>query len=142
MNRSEFENRINKGDIPRGRILIEDNVFNIPQRLKEIEKGLFVVLNVITQHYELHNEEQEHSTYCLTFPFEQLDSRAIDLTMERLSHRGENILLEIDRHNKAVEKSNEKRADDGYDQILREHFKFAHIRGKGIVVNKQKEVLA
>lgn len=141
MDNYEFKNRTNKGEIPKGRILIEGNVFDIPQRLKDIDKDFFVALNIKTQDFELHHEGQPHSTYCLTFPFGQLDSRAIDLVRERTAARGQDIMQEINKHNEAIERSNEKRADDGYDQILKEHYKFNHLRGRGITVNKQEGVL-
>lgn len=119
MNNDKLTYRINIGDTMPGLILVEDNVFNIPSRLKEIDPGYFVMFNPASQQYELHNEYQD-TTYCLTFPFDGLDCRAIDYTMETRIERKDIILKQIKRHNEKVEADRRNRFDDKIDYIARE----------------------
>lgn len=54
-------------------IKVEDDVFDIIKRIKEIDKDYFVVFNKEKSKFELHHSTQPLTTYCLTFPYECLD---------------------------------------------------------------------
>ena len=60
------------------KIKIDDDVFDITKRIKEIDDGYFVVYNTLKNSFELHNNYQEN-TYCLTCPYECLDERVLDM---------------------------------------------------------------
>lgn len=119
MDRDTLIYRMNKGDTMPGLILVENNVFDIPKRLREIDPGYFVMFNPENQKYELHNENQD-TTYCLTFPFDELDSRAIDYTRETRIERKDIILKQIKQHNEKVERDRRNEFEDKVDYIARE----------------------
>jgi hypothetical protein len=98
MNKDQLIYRTNIGDIMPGLIPVEDNVFDIPRRLKEIDSGYFVMFNPDNQKYELHNEFQD-TTYCLTFPYDELDGRALDYARETRIERFDVIRRQMRQHN-------------------------------------------
>ena len=58
------------------------NIFTDPfficERLKEIDKSYFVMFDFKEKKYQLHSSEQKGNSYCLTFPFDCLDARAVE----------------------------------------------------------------
>ena len=62
------------------KVIIEDDVFDILKRVREIDEGYFILFDTSNCKYELHNINQP-TTYCLTIPFDNIDSRLIDLVL-------------------------------------------------------------
>ena len=60
------------------KIKINSDVFNIIDRLKQIDSGYFVLFNTNTKKFEIHNSETKNG-YCLTIPYRQLDKRSLEL---------------------------------------------------------------
>ena len=81
------------------KIKIESDVYNISKRIKNIDKGYYVVFNTSTNKFEIHNEHQAGSSYCLTLPFTQLDERTINFIEETKSENIEKILSKIENEN-------------------------------------------
>lgn len=102
----------NRGDIEQNCVLIESDVFNISQRIKEIDEGYFIVFNPTNQRYELHHSEQADSSYCSTLPYEELDGRAIERTREMSAARARIILAEMKAHNEKLEHDNNKKIEN------------------------------
>ena len=50
------------------KIRIENDVFDVVKRIKQIDDGYFVVFDLDKEKYELHNKYQNNS-YCLTYPY-------------------------------------------------------------------------
>ena len=65
------------------KIEIEDDVFEIVKRLKEIDDGYFVLYDTCKNRFEVHNYYQEN-TYCLMCPYDVLDDRLIDIVNSNL----------------------------------------------------------
>jgi pentatricopeptide repeat protein len=119
MTNDRLEQLKNSGYMDHANVLVGDNVFDIPRRLREINPNFFVVFNPNTQLYELHDEKQK-STFCLTFPFDELDSRCLDYTRQRLVDRADtlfkqmrekNLKLEADSDNKFIDEVGEASKD-------------------------------
>ena len=60
------------------KIKIDDDVFNITERIKEIDEGYYVIYNTSSKKFEVHNKYTKNK-YCLTIPYSQLDVRTIKL---------------------------------------------------------------
>lgn len=82
---------------------IESDCLDIVQRIKAIDENYFVMYNLNTQKYELHNSEQKQRTYCLTFPFDTLDERAYLHVLKTRVQNADKIFKELDRQNKLLE---------------------------------------
>ena len=119
MTQDELIYRINKGDILPGLLSVNDNVFDIPKRLREIDPGYFVMFNPKNQKYELHHEGQD-ITYCLTFPFDELDGRALVYARETRIERINTIRRQMKEHNEKLEADSREEFDDKIGYISRE----------------------
>ena len=84
------------------------NIFTDPfficQRLKEIDRSYFVMFDLEKKNYQLHSSEQKGNSYCLTFPFDCLDARAVEHAKKTRVENEDKIIEEIDRENKRLEK--------------------------------------
>lgn len=84
------------------------NIFTDPfficQRLKEIDRSYFVMFDLEKKNYQLHSSEQRGNSYCLTFPFDCLDARAVEHAKKTRVENEDKIIEEIDRENKRLEK--------------------------------------
>lgn len=85
-------------------IQIFTDPFFICQRLKEIDRSYFVMFDLEKKNYQLHSSEQKGNSYCLTFPFDCLDARAVEHARKTRVENEEKIIEEIDRENKRLEK--------------------------------------
>ena len=82
-------------------IEIEDDVFYIRQRLKEIDKSYIILYNLTRKCYEVHSSEQKDS-YCFTIPYDFLDDRTIDYAIKTRSENRDKIIKEIEKNNEDV----------------------------------------
>lgn len=111
------------------KIKIEEDVFGIVDRLKGIDDGYFVVFDTKKQSFEVHNEKQSN-TYCLTIPYDCLDSRTLQLVnMTNIQHI-DNIVEDIDRNNMKVEENSLKDVKNKSDFMLREIYNFCNNSSK------------
>lgn len=85
-------------------IKIENDVFDIVKRIKEIDSNYFVVFNKKKLKFELHHSAQPLTTYCLTFPYECLDTRCVDLTYKTRQQNKEKLIKEMEEENEKLEK--------------------------------------
>lgn len=83
---------------------IKSDVFDIVDRLKEIDKDYFVVFSLAKSKFELHHATQPMTTYCLTFPFDCLDERCVDLTLKTRRQNKEELIGEMERENEKLTK--------------------------------------
>lgn len=81
---------------------IESDCLDIIKRIKEIDKDYFVMFNPNKNKFELHNRAQKYS-YCLTFPFSQLDERAYLLTLKTRVQNSDLLFQEMEKENKLLE---------------------------------------
>ncbi|HEY8423462.1 MAG TPA: hypothetical protein VIL23_01715 [Clostridia bacterium] len=76
------------------KIKIENDLYDIANRLKSIDSGYFVVFDTERKKYEIHNTNNIGNTYCLTVPYDCLDARAVDFVNKTRRERFDKLLKE------------------------------------------------
>lgn len=84
-------------------VKIENDVFDIASRVKEIDSDYFVVYNRTKRRFEIHNKKQK-PTLALVVPHNELDCRTIEYVLKTKISRIDEIVREIDAHNEKIEK--------------------------------------
>lgn len=109
---------------------MKSNVFKIPERLKEIDKSYFVIYNTMIDKYEVHStENKDGDTYCLTLPYDELDSRSIDYVRKTRVENARIIWEEMKRNNEKLEIEKAKQFKDYIDVTAREIHKYVAPKG-------------
>lgn len=104
--------------------LIENSPTDIPQRLQEISPSYYVLFNKHTQKFEIHSSDFAHYTYCLTIPYPELDSRAIDLLCKQLRQNQEALAREIEEHNEKLDRQKAATCRDTLDEMTKDLYKY------------------
>ena len=102
---------------------LENNIYDIPKRLEEIDSDLFVCLNKITQRFEVHSLANRGTTYCFSVPYDELDVRTIEVfRRSNLKTRSiKEIIRELDQENEERGKQNEARRRSEINAWCREY---------------------
>lgn len=111
------------------KIKIEEDLFDITSRIKDIDDGYFVLFDDVKNCFEIHNYKQEF-TYCLTVPFDNLDSRVIELINSTFVGVSDKILEDIDKNNSKIEENNKNKVKSQTDFMLREIYDFCNNSSK------------
>ena len=111
------------------KIKIESDVFDIAKRVLDIDKNYFILFDTKKNKYELHRYNQG-STYCLTCPYDNLDSRFLDLIYLTDVRFIDKIVDDIDKNNEIVEKKAKDSISNQSDYMLREIYAFANNSSK------------
>lgn len=80
---------------------IKNDVFDIAWRIKEIDRNYYIMYDTKTQKFLLFSSKG----YELTFPFSQLDARAINYARDTRIENLDTLIKEIDNFNKKKEKN-------------------------------------
>lgn len=104
--------------------VIDSNVFMIPQRLKEVDPGYFVVRNHKKKTWEIHHLENGFGTYSLTLPYPELDARAIDWVQKTSRQNSERLIREMERNNELIEVRKKKELDDYVEETAKDIYKY------------------
>jgi len=111
------------------KIHIKSNVFNIPERLKEIDKSYFVLYDNISGKYEVHStENKDGNTFCLTLPFNELDSRAIEHVRKTRVENSKKLWEEMKRNNEKLEIEKAKKYADYIDYTTKDIYKYLALK--------------
>ena len=121
------------------KIKIENDVFEITKRIKEIDDGYYIVFDTKKQVYELHNSEQDNS-YCLTVPYANLDVRLIDLLLYTNIKNIDNILNDIDNNNNNIENNSLKSIKEQTNYMAKEICDFANNSSKKFESNSLSNI--
>jgi hypothetical protein len=101
--------------------IINDNVYNIPQRLKDYDSRFFVVRNHKKQKYEVHYEDNKTSSYCFTVPYNELDVRTIYYLQENdVARLGKEVFNPIHESDERLEQNKQKNWNKYIDKVARE----------------------
>ncbi len=101
--------------------LVEQSVYDIPKRVEEYDKDMFVVFNQIKQKYELHSLQYPGDTFQTTFPFEQLDVRTIHHIWENdISVHGTDIFRRIEKSEEAYKRLKERERKNWIQSVASE----------------------
>lgn len=89
-----------------------DDLFNIANRLKEIDRNYFVVFNKINNRFEVHHKKQKGSTLAFVV-VGKLDAGVIKKAIKSSIKFAKDILKQIEIDNCLIEKKNtDKLADE------------------------------
>jgi len=99
----------NAGKMDKRLIHVEDNVYDIPRRIRqEVSPDFIVMFNPRTQRFEIHRIDGRYSLE-LTIPYDQLDSRAIEYAL--YSRDVERVRTEIEENNARLDEAKRKAKD-------------------------------
>lgn len=105
--------------------IIRTDLFDIADRLKEIDCGYFIFYSYKFKRYEVHHSGQRGNTLCLVVPYKRLDSRTVDLVNRTRREHRDKLIKEFEDANKALEKANfdkviksaEKRTEEVFSSL-------------------------
>jgi len=83
--------------------VVESDCLDICVRLKEIDKDYFLMFNIGKCKFELHNKSQGKDTFCLAFPFEQIDERMLDMARKTRVENCDALFEEMEKENRKCE---------------------------------------
>lgn len=105
------------------KILIKNDMFNIVNRLKSIDKNYYVLYNKITKKYELHCKNFKSSLQ-LVLPFDFLDKRTIDFVLKTKVENKQKLIQEMEENNQKLEQEKQKKTMEESNYKLKEYFSF------------------
>lgn len=97
---------------------IESDCLDIVKRIRAIDKDYFVMFDLQSKTFELHNHAQGKGTFCLTFPFDALDERAVDFTRKTRVQNSDALFEEMEAENRALEKARMKKILNDFEEKL------------------------
>ncbi len=117
------------------KIEIESDVFDIVNRIKEIDDGYKIMLNLKTGLLELHNTNQRN-TFCFNIKNNEISSKLIDDIFYSNIRYIDNIINDIDNMNSKVEKESKDETLDLTTYMAKEIFDFSNNSSKEYDLNK------
>lgn len=100
------------------RVRITNDVYNIANRIKDIDKGYYVLYDTSRGNFEIHHSHQADTTYCVTLPYKTLDERALNYVLHTRVDNIENIIEDIDRENMRQENAEKTRVLSQFNDSL------------------------
>lgn len=88
------------------KIRIENDLFGIAERLRNIDSDYVVYYDNCSRKFELHNM-RFRPTLQIIFPYQELDKRAVDYTLKTQVDKILKEILSIDEHNQKIIESRE-----------------------------------
>ena len=92
------------------KIIVESDALGIIKRIKNWNNKYEIYYNIKTKKFMLYLFENEFkpSVYCLTYPFESIDERMIDYTLQSEIQNRRAYLKEIEEYNALLLKKEQK----------------------------------
>lgn len=90
-------------------IKIENDIFFLAQRLKEVDDGYFIALNTKTKNFEVHNQNQPISSFCLLVPKNKLNPGLVEYVRKTRCSRQKNIIEQMEIENQKLQKENQNK---------------------------------
>jgi hypothetical protein len=106
-------------------VVIEDTVYDIPRRLREIDPGYFLVLNRQRDKFEVHHIENRGGTYCLTVPYDELDDRLLEYVRKTRSENAKKLFEEMEKNNQRLEERKKKDFKDYVGEVAKDVYQYA-----------------
>ena len=97
---------------------VESDCLEIVRRIKAIDEDYFVMFNIATHKFELHSRAQCGGSYCLTFPFDTLDERAVDLVLKTRVQNSDRLFEEMERENRELERRQTKAVLNDFEEKI------------------------
>ncbi len=106
-------------------IIIENDVFNIANRLKNVDENYYILFNQKSKKFQVHNSAQGKNSFCLSLPYLTLDARAIEYVLKTHVRNFNKIVLEIEKNNSKIECANARNIEDIAAYKFADFYKFA-----------------
>lgn len=86
-------------------ILIQNDVYNVAERLNKYDNNIFVLYNKKKNKFEIHTiDNKDGLTHCITSPYNCLDYRIINKVISGDNKKKGKLFFEdIEKHNKLIE---------------------------------------
>ena len=117
------------------KIKIESDVFDIVERIKDIDEGYYILFDCAKGVFELHNSNQP-SSYCVSVPFDEIDEKIIDLIYKTNISNIDTIIEDIDNNNENIVNNNNITMKNQTDYMVREIYNFANNSSKNFDSDK------
>ena len=105
------------------KIKISRDVYNISNRIKNIDRNYFIMFNTSNEKFEVHSSIQQGNTYCLTVPYDFLDERTLQYVRKTQIANLFEILDQIENDNQRKESTEKSRAFSVVEQAVEEYQK-------------------
>ncbi len=91
---------------------VTGDLYDIADRLKEIDPDYFVFYSYVKHRYEVHVRGQKGGTFALAVPYDKLDERTLRLVRRSRRERADEYLAELERENARLKRNEYDRAVD------------------------------
>ena len=110
------------------REILHTSALKIPERVKEIDKGYFVVYNHKEGYFEIHHEYglTTRDSLQLWIPFKELDQRTIDRILETKVENAKALFAKMERENAKIEEEMQRKSDEVSEEISRDIFRYCN----------------
>ncbi len=105
-------------------IRVENDAFNIAERILSMNEDYFVVYNTNRRRFEIHNKKQYGSTFCITCD-EGLNYQVIQKLRKTKIENMQKIMYEIEKTNQDYEQEIKRVEKDKASFKAREMFNYA-----------------
>lgn len=105
------------------KIKIINDVYNISNRIKEIDRDYYIVFNTSKNNFEIHNSRQKSNSYCLTLPNSKLDAHTLLFVQKTKVKNIDEVLKNIDIENKLKENEDKRNTTKELTNIIEENDK-------------------
>ena len=105
------------------KIIIENDLFDISQRLKEIDNGYYVVYDTDKSRYEVRNIDLG-GKICFVVPYKYLDEKTLKYARKTNIKNSKKLLDEIEKNNKEIEVKNYNKIIDECTYKFKEIFNY------------------
>lgn len=102
-------------------VRISGDVFDIADRLKEIDGGYYPVYNLTKKRFEIHHENTRQSLQ-VVLPYKSLDKRALDKVRETRIEYALQKIKRMDEENELKRISEEKSKQSEMNERVKETF--------------------
>lgn len=111
------------------KIEIDSDVCDVVNRLKEIDDGYKILLNLKNGKLELHNDKQQN-TYCFTLNENEVTPKLLDDVIATSVQFIDDIMLDIDNINNKIEENNKNEIIDYTSYMSKEIYSFSNNSSK------------
>ena len=103
-------------------IEINNDIYFIKQRIKEMDEGYKIFYNTKRKKYEIHNVNQIGNSYALTVPYNILDNRTVEFVKKTRIENRNALFEEIEKNNKTFELQTQKETKNLIESEINKNF--------------------
>ena len=109
--------------------IIKNDLFNIVNRLKKLDKSYFVVFNFFRKRYEVHSKNQKGSSLCFVVDKPYLNSEVLTKAHKTSVRNSKKLLEDIISNNKKLQEKDENYLKEKSEDYLKDYIKYANKKG-------------